>query len=91
MALRIATLHDCTQVEFGLEGNDPIGAHLRCDDKIFRIQAGFPLQARPAAYGAARLLETSHRHVLIVQTADRYLVGLELPNDRLSMGSIVMP
>ena len=91
MALRIATLHDCTQVEFGAVGDDPIGAQFRCDDKVFLIKARFPLQARPAAYGAARLLETSHRHVLIIQTADRYLVGLELPNDRLSLGSIVIP
>jgi hypothetical protein len=91
MALRIATLHDCTQVEFDAEGNDPIGTHIRCDDKVFLIKAGFPLQARPAAYGAARLLEKGHRHVLIVQTADRYLVGLELPNGRLSLGSIIMP
>jgi hypothetical protein len=90
MALRIATLQDCTPVESG-PGDDPVGTHLRCDDKVFRIQAGFPLQARPAAYGAARLLETSDRHVLVVQTADRYLVGLELPDDPLTLGSVAMP
>jgi hypothetical protein len=78
MALRIADVKDCTQVDLGALGDDPIGTQLRCDDKVFLIDDGFPLQARSAAYAAARQLEVHHRHVLIVQTADRYLVGLEL-------------
>jgi hypothetical protein len=78
MALRIADVKDCTRVDLGAVGDDPIGTQLRCDDKVFLIDDGFPLEARSAAYAAARQLELNHRHVLIVQTPDQYLVGLEL-------------